>query len=162
METIAENLQVLNEAKLAIKSAIEEKGQDLTDVPFTAYASKIAEISSNGVEITSGSFTKGTDYSLLTLAHGLSKPPKLVVCFLKGYLETVGTLLAGFIYTEKVASLYRFGSVSNPSLASSTVHTTPVQTPANGAISADATNLYISGPPTQWTAGDYEWEAFTW
>lgn len=41
MATISENLQTLNEAKLAIKTAIENKGIDLTDVPFTEYAEKI-------------------------------------------------------------------------------------------------------------------------
>ena len=44
MATISENLQTLNEAKQAIKAAIENKGQDLTDVPFTQYAEKIEAI----------------------------------------------------------------------------------------------------------------------
>ena len=44
MATIIENLQILNEAKVAIKVAIENKGQDLTDVPFTQYAEKIDNI----------------------------------------------------------------------------------------------------------------------
>lgn len=48
MATIAENLLALNEAKQAIKTAIEEKGQDLTNVPFTEYAGKIAEIAGGG------------------------------------------------------------------------------------------------------------------
>ena len=46
MATISENLQTLNEAKQAIKAAIENKGQDLTDVPFTQYAEKIEAIES--------------------------------------------------------------------------------------------------------------------
>jgi hypothetical protein len=46
MATIAENLITLNETKQAIKTAIEEKGQDLTDVPFTEYADKIEAITS--------------------------------------------------------------------------------------------------------------------
>ena len=44
MATIAENLQTLNETKTAIKTAIENKGQDMTDVPFTSYADKITAI----------------------------------------------------------------------------------------------------------------------
>lgn len=44
MATIAENLQTLNETKTAIKTAIESKGQDMTDVPFTSYADKITSI----------------------------------------------------------------------------------------------------------------------
>lgn len=45
MATVAENLQTLNEAKSAIKMAIEAKGQDMTDVPFTQYAEKIEGMS---------------------------------------------------------------------------------------------------------------------
>ena len=50
MATIAENLISLNEAKANIKTAIEGKGQDLTDVPFTQYADKINEIQTGGGE----------------------------------------------------------------------------------------------------------------
>ena len=48
MATISENLQALNEAKAAIKTAIENKGVDMTDVPFTQYAEKIAQIETGG------------------------------------------------------------------------------------------------------------------
>lgn len=48
MATIAENLQTLNETKANIKMAIEAKGQDLTDVPFTQYAEKINNIQAGG------------------------------------------------------------------------------------------------------------------
>lgn len=48
MATVAENLQTLNEAKSAIKMAIEAKGQDMTDVPFTQYAEKIEGIQAGG------------------------------------------------------------------------------------------------------------------
>lgn len=54
MGTIAENLLQLNATKQAIKTAIESKGQDLTDVPFTEYASKIDAIqggSSDGFSV---------------------------------------------------------------------------------------------------------------
>lgn len=48
MATISENLQALNQAKQSIKSAIESKGQDLTNVPFTQYGEKISAISGGG------------------------------------------------------------------------------------------------------------------
>lgn len=48
MSTIAENLLALQQAKNDIKSAIESKGQDLTDVPFTEYGNKIISISAGG------------------------------------------------------------------------------------------------------------------
>ena len=41
MATIAENLVSLNEAKQLIKLAIEAKGRDLSNVPFTKYAEQI-------------------------------------------------------------------------------------------------------------------------
>ena len=44
MATISENLQTLNEAKAAIKTAIENKGVDMTDVPFTQYGEKIGDM----------------------------------------------------------------------------------------------------------------------
>lgn len=44
MATISENLEALKTAKTNIKSAIEGKGQDLTNVPFTEYSEKIANI----------------------------------------------------------------------------------------------------------------------
>lgn len=44
MATLSENLQTLSTAKANIKAAIEGKGQSLTNVPFTEYASKINDI----------------------------------------------------------------------------------------------------------------------
>lgn len=44
MATITENLQAIRTAKQNIKQAIEGKGQNLTNVPFTQYAEKIGSI----------------------------------------------------------------------------------------------------------------------
>lgn len=44
MATISENLQALNEEKELQKIALENKGQDMTDVPYTQYHEKIADI----------------------------------------------------------------------------------------------------------------------
>lgn len=52
--TVAEKLQEVINTKEAIKQAIEEKGQDLTDVPFTGYAGAITAIEGGQeIEITS-------------------------------------------------------------------------------------------------------------
>lgn len=59
MATISENLIELQTTKANIKAAIESKGQDLTDVPFTQYADKINEISVGGGE-------EDTLYAILT------------------------------------------------------------------------------------------------
>ena len=48
MATTSENLIALNQAKANIKQAIENKGQDLTNVPFTQYAEKINAIKTGG------------------------------------------------------------------------------------------------------------------
>ena len=50
MATMSENLIALQTAKANIKTAIESKGQDLTDVPFTQYADKINAIQTGGGE----------------------------------------------------------------------------------------------------------------
>jgi hypothetical protein len=50
--SITENLIELNNTKHAIKAAIEDKGQDLSGIPFTGYADKIADIETSGTEIT--------------------------------------------------------------------------------------------------------------
>ena len=47
MATIAENLLALNEAKTNIKVALENKGQDLTDVPFSEYGTVIENLPSD-------------------------------------------------------------------------------------------------------------------
>lgn len=44
MATPSENLLALKTVKADIKQAIENKGQDLTNVPFTQYAEKINEL----------------------------------------------------------------------------------------------------------------------
>jgi len=46
--TIADNLTLLNSTKQDIKAAIEAKGVDMTDVPFTDYDTKIGEITTGG------------------------------------------------------------------------------------------------------------------
>ena len=161
MSTVADNLQALNNAKQAIKTAIEEKGQDLSGVPFTAYAEKIAEIKSGGVEMTSGSFLRVSGYDALTLAHGLSKPPKLVVCFYRGFETYYGVYLAGFTYTDKVATLYRFNSTTAATMGAIAI-TKEGAHPTYGAITADGENIYVGSPPNQWTKGEYDWEAYTW
>lgn len=63
MGTIAENLLALQQVKTDIKTVIEGKGQDLTNVPFTKYAEKINSISSVDV---SGTNIQGYKYQDLT------------------------------------------------------------------------------------------------
>lgn len=60
MATIAENLQTIQNIKQDIKRAIENKGVDMTNTPFTEYSTKIDEISSGG-----GTGGDTTNYSYL-------------------------------------------------------------------------------------------------
>lgn len=95
MATINENLQTLNEAKLAIKTAIENKGVDLTDVPFTEYAEKINDVYSvtkllntkvnkSGASIFN-SFTDLTDEDLKSIFSGVTTfaPSEISYMFFK-------------------------------------------------------------------------------
>jgi hypothetical protein len=55
--SISEKLNSLNQVKSDIKNAVEAKGVDLTDIPFTEYATKIAEITTGdfpGYELKTG------------------------------------------------------------------------------------------------------------
>lgn len=48
MATIAENLQTIQNIKQDIKTAIENKGVDMTNTPFSEYSTKIDEITAGG------------------------------------------------------------------------------------------------------------------
>ena len=48
MPTLIENLNLINSYKSDIKSAIEDKGVDMTAIPFSGYAEKIGEIQGGG------------------------------------------------------------------------------------------------------------------
>jgi hypothetical protein len=48
MANIIQHLSDIAAVKSALKIAIEDKGQDLTDIPFTGYADKVADISGGG------------------------------------------------------------------------------------------------------------------
>ena len=48
MATIAENLQTIIDIKADIKTAIENKGVDMTNTPFSEYSTKIDEITTGG------------------------------------------------------------------------------------------------------------------
>lgn len=83
MATISENLLALNETKQAIKTAIENKGQDLTGVPFTDYANKISEIASGGKKFNMGTVTFATAQAKQTVTHNLGVIPSCVMLYPK-------------------------------------------------------------------------------
>lgn len=85
MATISENLQTLQTAKQNIKSAIEAKGQDLSNVPFTQYADKISAIETGG----------GSASATLT--------PEMIAGIWKGVIgdESQIALLAYYVFSLK-------------------------------------------------------------
>lgn len=99
MGTIAENLLTLEETKQNIKTAIQSKGQDLTDVPFTQYADKISEIQTGG----------GTD----KLQWICDNVKKLKYTF-QGYKGTdLGDILRGLDTSQVTDMEYMLNSCTN-------------------------------------------------
>lgn len=80
--SIADKLTELQSIKIAIKTAIEEKGQDLTDVPFTKFAEKIMAIS-GGKKFTTGTVTFATTATQQTVTHNLGVVPTCVILYPK-------------------------------------------------------------------------------
>ena len=162
---IADKLTELQATKTAIKTAIEEKGQDLTDIPFTAYAEKIAEIKSGGVEMTSGTVTYDNTNYTFSIAHGLSKTPKIFLFFLEDFPNLTGiNLFAGVTYFEyggKVAIAWRQQSMSNLMLMVNEVSVNGVNTVGQARITVDDTKMEYSNGTIN-PRGTYYWEAYTW
>ena len=75
MALVSENLLALDGVKQAIKTAIEEKGQDMKDVPFTEYAQKITDI--KGKRFTTGTVIFSEIKGVVTVTHGLGVKPSI-------------------------------------------------------------------------------------
>ena len=60
---IADKISLMLSAKSDIKQAIEDKGQDMTNVPFSSYATKISEISDTVLGLTQKEITEGGIFS---------------------------------------------------------------------------------------------------
>lgn len=166
---IADKLTELQATKTAIKTAIEEKGQDLTDIPFTAYAEKIAEIKSGGggVEMTSGTVTydsTNSEYNF-SIAHGLSKTPKVFIFFREDFLSLIGVnLLAGITYFEyggKVSIMWRQQNMSNPNFMSNDICVDGVSIVGQATITVDDKSMKVKDGVMK-PSGTYYWEAYAW
>ena len=71
MATITENLQAIRNAKSDIKQAIESKGQNLDNVPFTQYAEKINAIQTGSTLTGTIEITKNGTYNVLNYASAI-------------------------------------------------------------------------------------------
>lgn len=110
---------------------------------------------------TSGSFTRGNDYAVVKIAHGLQKPPKLVFCRHKDFPNTK-LYCCGFVYTEQVTSIYYLGAGDILQVNNAHIGVPNIYAPSHGAITVDDTNINVAQTARQWHKGDYEWEAYTW
>ena len=68
MATIAENLQTIQNIKQNIKTAIENKGVDMTNTPFTEYSTKINEIATGGGGSSTFVVPDGMKFSYSTIS----------------------------------------------------------------------------------------------
>ena len=104
MATLSENLLALNEAKQAIKTAIENKGQNLTDVPFSQYAEKIDAIQGGG----------GEDLGLQQLTKAIIE--KTIVEVLPEDVSKLGISRLGPDIFRRCATLKRFISTESQNI----------------------------------------------
>lgn len=114
MATTSENLITLQNAKSAIKEAIESKGQDLTNVPFTEYAAKINAISGgvqNPVPLTV------TENGVYENEQGFSPVTVNIQGTLKQFIDTFQEANYLFYYKtttdEIVASVIKYDDTEN-------------------------------------------------
>ena len=121
--SISEKLLTLNETKQAIKTAIEDKGQDLTDVPFIRYASKIAEIAASSRRFTKGTVTFTITQTKQVVTHNLGVIPNFIVMYPKdlsvipesGMPEVANTVYKFMqIYSDKIDINIGFSNQVNP------------------------------------------------
>lgn len=148
-----------------IGDAFREKEGSAELVPVPDMAERISALAGGAVEHTTGSLTFSRSNAARTFPHGLSKAPKLFVCFLNGYDEALTVRIVALVYTEQLATLHRFvrtASTFTIQLESATVPGNSEITPELGAVTADENNVYVTATNSQWEAGDYTWEAYTW
>ena len=94
MSTIAENLLALQQVKTNIKTAIESKGQDLTNIPFTEYAEKINLIGGADVSETNIQGYKYQDLSRVIRTGGEFATDEAYESA-ENYLQGLYTLIMG-------------------------------------------------------------------
>lgn len=76
MATTAENLSLLQTTKENLKTAIESKGRDLTNVPFTQYPQEVAAIQTGSAENKLAKLIGGQDVELtLNDLRGITELP---------------------------------------------------------------------------------------
>lgn len=113
MSQLIDNLNIIESVKTDIKSAIENKGVDMTGVSFPGYASKIGEISGGGtVGWDQKSLTEGTN-EIINLDNSASFVASSV--FQNNQtIQTVNLPYATSVGNEAFASCYGLNQFSLP------------------------------------------------
>lgn len=152
----------IEEATLTgIGDAIREVEGSTELIPPLEMPERIKALGGAGVEYTTGTATFARSYSAQTIAHGLSKSPKLFFLYWENYTTTTTVYKSFVVYTEKVASSYS-GSTTVITLNENYTSVPGIYAPNYSDISADETNVYITGTARQWESGTWRWEAYTW
>ena len=112
MSQLIDNLNIIESVKTDIKSAIENKGVDMTGVSFPGYASKIGEISGGG--------TVGWDQKSLTEGNieiiNIDNSASFVAsnAFTGKNIQTVNLPYATSVYNSAFYNCYSLSQVSLP------------------------------------------------
>jgi hypothetical protein len=168
---------------LNIKEAIREAAEIEEGVPFDGFAAVIEELKNatgggvGNIEYNSGEFdldntktSTDTGAGSFTFNYGLSKSPKILICFQKDFTTAKAHLTwhCGFIYTNKIATCYRGTSGTDPGYIGPTDISTYEDGVSNSSeynkVEIDEENQTISVTKLYrgWRSGAYTWEAYTW
>lgn len=150
----------IEEATLTgIADAIREKEGSEEKIPTTEMAGRIGALG-GAVEYTTGTATFDRSYSARTIAHGLTKKPKLFYLYWEN-VKTTNTVYLSFVAANERIGNVLYGGGANGLSNAYTTHV-GVSDPSYGAVSVDETNVYITATARQWEAGTWYWEAWTW
>lgn len=112
MSQLIDNLNIIESVKTDIKSAIENKGVDMTGVSFPGYASKIGEISGGGtIGWDQKSFTEGT-IKIINLDNSAS----FVASSAFQNNQNIQTVNLPYVTTVGASAFYRCYSLSQVNL----------------------------------------------
>ena len=130
MANISENLLALNEAKQAIKTAIENKGQDLTGVSLAGYVEKIAAIA-GGKKFTTGTVTFAKAQARQTITHNLGVVPTMFILF-----PTISQndMVQSKTYGYRYFDVNQYGTFAEINLGTNIIKQTLEYSSTNGAL----------------------------
>ena len=126
MATIAENLQTIQNIKQDIKRAIENKGVDMSNTPFTEYSTKIDEITTSGggsgtFVIPDGMKFQGSTFSTLPDSLDFSEITDMSYLFEDCYNLNDGNINTNSAINMEGLFAYCYNMITAPELKTSKV-----------------------------------------